>query len=249
MSAAVPSFPVQEAAPEGRAPLTPRAEHRRGVRYGSSLACVVLGVYLVMQWSPSALMYSAPAALVLQTVAQLGLAIAVLLIGLALAPTSVARAAIAVVLAVGLLVIVTALFYLRLTGSFLLPVPVLWSVLIPGTAALGSGLLGWLIVRRRHPLTYVLVLGALLPGVVRHLLLMGGAESGVIWFSDLVTAFVVGVGGAWIAAGISHVLGGRRTSAPATSPPAAPPGTVPPPAHGTGPVPPLAHGTGPARGE
>lgn len=248
MSAAVPSFPVQEAAPEGRAPLTPRAEHRRGVRYGSSLACVVLGVYLVMQWSPSALMYSAPAALVLQTVAQLGLAIAVLLIGLALAPTSVARAAIAVVLAVGLLVIVTALFYLRLTGSFLLPVPVLWSVLIPGTAALGSGLLGWLIVRRRHPLTYVLVLGALLPGVVRHLLLMGGAEPGVIWFSDLVTAFVVGVGGAWIAAGISHVLG-RRTSAPATPPPATPPGTVPPAAHGTGPVPPLAHGAGPARGE
>lgn len=222
MSAAVPSLPAPQAAPDGPAPLTPRGEHRRGVRYGLSLACVILGVYLVMQWFPSALMYAADPVLVVQTLVQFVLAIGVLLIGLAFAPTSVARAAIAALLAVGLLVVATTLFSLRLTGSSLVPVPlarvpVFWSVLSPGTAALGSALLGWLIVRRRHPLTYVLVLGALLPGLARHLLLMSGVESGVTWFSDLVITVVVGVGGAWIAAGFSHVLGGGRGSSQTAS--------------------------------
>lgn len=213
MSAAFPSFPTQGAAPEGPAVLSPRAEHRRGVRYGLSLACVVLGVYLVMQWSPSALMAALVPLLMLQTVLQLMIAISVLLIGLALAPTSAARAVISAVLAAGLLVVVTVLSYLQLTGVLALPARMLWSVLIPGTAALGGAMLGWLIVRRRHPLTYVLVLGALAPGLVRYVLLMSGAEPGLIWFSDLLVTFVAGVGGAWIAAGISRLLGGRRISA------------------------------------
>lgn len=215
MSAAVPSFPTQGAAP-GAASLPPRlpsrAEHRRGVRYGLSLACVVLGVYLVMQWNPGPLLYAAGPLVTAQAVLQLVIAVLVLVAGIAVAPTSVVRAAVAAVLAAGLILLATVLFYLRLTGALVLPLPLLWSLINPVAAALGGALLGWLIVRRRHPLTYVLVLGALVPGFVRHALVLSGADSGLIWFSDLLVALVVGVVGAWIAAGISRVLGAHSTA-------------------------------------
>lgn len=217
MSAAVPSLPTQRSAPSASADastaLSRRAEHRRGVRYGLSVACVVLGVYLVMHWNPGPLLYAAGGPLfIVQTVLQLVIAGLVLVVGLAVAPTSVVRAVIAVVLAAGLIGATTALFYLRLTGGLVLPMPLLGTLISPGAAALGGALLGWLIVRRRHPLTYVLVLGALLPGFVRHALLRGGADMGLIWFSDLLITLVVGVAGAWIAAGISRVLDPRTTA-------------------------------------
>lgn len=216
MSSAVPSFSSEGAAPGpsagASAALSSRAEHRRGVRYGLALACMVLGVYLVMQWNPGPLLYDAAPLFRVQTVLQLAIAVLVLFLGLAVAPTSVARAAISAVLVAGLIIVASLLFYFRLTGALMLPVVMLGSLITPGYAALGGALLGWLIVRRRHPLTYLLVLGALLPGLVRHALVLAGAGAGMIWFSDLLITLVVGVGGAWIAAGVSWMLGRRATS-------------------------------------
>jgi hypothetical protein len=191
-------------------PATPPAEMRaasvRGARYGIALTAVLLGVFLVLQWSPAALLGPQASLWALQAVAQLAIGIVVLAGGLAAAPTSLLRSLLAAVIAVVLVIGAAVLLYLRATGVVRGGPPLLWAFLGLPTAALLSGLLGWLVVRRRPLIAYVLLLGVFLPALVRHLLLLSGVETAVIWFSDVALSLVVGVVVAWMAFGAAMLL-------------------------------------------
>lgn len=186
------------------------AERRRGARYGISLTAVVLGVYLLLQWQPAPLLnwgMGGSPLLVLQTLAMLAIGVVVLAGGLSIAPVSPVRTVPMALLALVAVPLAAGILYLRFTG--VLPGrPVwLWNLTTPGTVALGVAILGWLVVRTRPVFTYVLVIGMLLPAIVRFGLLLAGVESPVLWFTDLALSAVVGVGAAWLAAGVARMTG------------------------------------------
>ncbi|MGY5766540.1 hypothetical protein ACXET9_15240 [Brachybacterium sp. DNPG3] len=201
---AVPVGPASSAAD----PAVRRAT-RRGVRYGLSLALVLVGVYEVMTWSPTALMTLIDPLWVAQNLVQLAIGIGLLAVGLAVAPAHPARVGIAAVLAIGAVVLTALLTYLRFRGDLPILPPLLLIIVTPGTAALAAGLLGWLIVRGRHPLTWIGVVAAVLPGILTYVLLVNGAPAAIGWFANLLAFAVIGVGGAWLAVGLSKVLPGR----------------------------------------
>ena len=184
-------------------PARSAAERRRGARYGISLACVVLGVYLLLQWQlgPLLSMGVVSPLLVLQVLLMLAIGVLVLAGGLAIAPASPLRTEPMVLLALVVVPLAAAVLYFRITGALPGRPVWLWNLITPGTAALAVAILGWLVVRGRPALSYVLVIVALLPAVVRFGLLLAGVESSFIWFTDLALSFVAGVGAAWLAAG------------------------------------------------
>lgn len=182
-----------------------RHQYRRGVRYGASLASVLLGVYLVMSWNMSLLVSRPDALLVLVTLVQLAIAVAALAGGLALAPSSPGRSLGAAALAVVLVVASVVLTYMRVSGQVRGGGWLLWTLTNPATAALLAALLGWLIVRRRPAISYLLLVAAFLPAFVRYRLQVAGVSSGAIWFSDLFFALAVGVGVAWVARALEAV--------------------------------------------
>lgn len=184
-----------------------RAQYRRGTRYGIAAVAVPLGVYQLLSWDVTPLIHALDPMWVLQSILQLLVGLTLLVGGLAVAPTSPVRAVLASVLALGAVGAAAGLMALRLTSGLLAGPPALWSVLSPGYAALASALLGWLIVRRRHPLTYVLVIGALIPGLVRYQLLLAGVDMTLVRLMDVVLTAGVGVIGAWIAFAVTALLG------------------------------------------
>lgn len=191
-------------------PVGAAAERRRGVRYGISLAAVVLGVYLLLQWQPGPLLnmgMGGSSLLVLQSLAMFAIGVLVLACGLAIAPASPARTVPMALLALVAVPLAAVILYLRVTGALPGRPVWLWNLMTPGTAALAVAILGWLVVRSRPVLTYVLVVAALLPAIVRFGLLLAGVESPVIWFTDLALSAVVGVGAAWLAAGVARMTG------------------------------------------
>lgn len=198
------SAPISASFP---AALSTSAEYRRGVRYGISLTAVLFGVYLVLQWNPGPLLTfgSSPPLLMAQSLFQLSIAVLLAAVGLAVAPASPARTLPMALLVLVLVPLSALALYLRMTG-WLPPMPVwLWNLMSPGTVALGTALLGWLVVRSRPVLTYVLVLGALLPALGRFAVLIAGAETSLVWYTDLLLSAVVGVGAAWVAALVARL--------------------------------------------
>lgn len=189
-----------------------RAARAGGVRYGISLVAAGLGVYLALNWNPNALISLREPLWVLQSIAQLAIAVLVLAGGLAVAPSSALRGLLAAVLAVVAVSGAALLQYLRITGELLVGPAWFWVFVHPGVAALAAAILGWLIVRRRPVLTYPLVLGALIPGLVRWQLLLAGVDPAVLWFVDVTLTAVVGVIAAWLAYGVAAAL---RSASPA----------------------------------
>ena len=119
--------------------------------------------------------------------------------GLALAPTALWRAALAVLVVVVPVLLGTVLVFPYLRGDLDLPQPFprMLDLSILGPAV---GLLGWLIVRGRSPVTYVLVLGFLLILPAQRMVMYYGIPSPVLWGVELVLAAVIGIAAAWLAA-------------------------------------------------
>ncbi|ACQ80803.1 NADH dehydrogenase (quinone) [Beutenbergia cavernae DSM 12333] len=176
-------------------------------RYGASLVAVLLGAYLVMNTNMSAFVNLATrgdALLALALGLQAAFGLAVLVAGLAIAPAPAAHRLLAVAAAVVVIVVAGVVIHLWLMGS--VRVAGAWTAAVlslPG-ATLFAASLGWLIVRRRPPLTALLLLLALVPGLLNHALRLAGVSGGAvnILLMPLVVA-VVGVGIAWAARAIA----------------------------------------------
>ena len=184
-------------------------------RYGASVVALVLGGYLFLNANLAQLVLglsgfsSFPPEQVLILLTQYLFAVAVILFGLAVAPAEIGRRVIAVVAVLVLLILWTATFGARLTGS--VPLPFASGFVAAPTFIVPLALvLGWLIVRERPGLGYLVLLLSLIGGAVPFALVLNAAPAGITQLAAAPLALVLGVGMAWIARAIAAAYGARR---------------------------------------
>jgi hypothetical protein len=126
-------------------------------------------------------------------------------------PTGVARRIGAVTLACVVLLLWATVGIERGVGNIVEPVELWMFVTNQGLVAIVVSLGGWLLVRERHPLAFVVLLLALVSPVVARWITDASWTSGAYTLITEAVVVVVGVGGAWLAAWIDRVVRGRRT--------------------------------------
>jgi len=178
-------------------------------RYGAALVSVVLGGYLLLTANVSQLvlavtgMGAIPTEQVVLLVTQYLIAVAVLVFGLAIVPATSGRRVIAIVLVLVLLVVWTMLVGARVTGAsgplpFATGFVTASSFIVPLVAAAG-----WLIVRERPAVSYLLLLLTLIGGALPFFFVLNGISSTASYLMALPLAAVLGAGIAWLARAIA----------------------------------------------
>lgn len=141
----------------------------------------------------------------------------VLIVGIYLAsfiimPASGTRRLCAVTLACVVLFLWATIGIERGVGNITEPVE-LWSFLVnQGWVTLLVGLGGWLIVRGRHPVSFVVLLLALVPPIISRILVDVSVTSGVYALVTQAMVIVFGIGGAWLAVLIDSLIRRRAAS-------------------------------------
>lgn len=178
-------------------------------RYGAALVSVVLGGYLLLSANVSQLVLTAtgigayPAEQVILFLIQYLIAVAVIVFGLAVVPATSGRRIIAIVLVLVLLVVWTMLVAARVTGAtgplpFASGFVTAASFIVPLVAATG-----WLIVRERPAVSYLLLLLTLLGGALPFFFALNGMSSTASHLVAMPLAAVLGAGIAWLARAIA----------------------------------------------
>lgn len=196
--------------------------------YGASVVALILGGYLFLNTNLSQLaiglagMASYPAEQVAIFLLQFVFAIVVILFGLAVAPATPARRGAAVVATLVLIILWTVMFSARITGASG-PLPTATGFIAsPAFIVPLAVVLGWLIVRERPGITYLVLLLSLIGGAVPFALVLNGASVIVYQLLTAPLVAVLGVGMAWIARAIHAAYGSRRAADPyVDAPPAA----------------------------
>lgn len=187
----------------------PRATDHR-LRVLLSLVTVSVGAYLTYfafsgQIYPVLLGFNPTPFLGLYLVLQALIALAVLCMGWAFAPTTVPRRALAIGLTLLLVVVSVTIAILRISGTLRAPGGVAIGLTV-GSAPFMIVLavaLGWLIVRERSPIAFVFVLLAGVIPIAQYALLLGGAESILTQLLMLIVSAAVLVSIAWMGRGVS----------------------------------------------
>lgn len=194
--------------------------------YGASAVALILGGYLFLNTNLSQLaiglagVASYPAEQVAIFLLQFVFAIVVILFGLAVAPATPARRGAAVVAALILIILWTVMFSARITGASG-PLPTATGFIAsPAFIVPLAVVLGWLIVRERPGITYLVLLLSLIGGAVPFALVLNGASVIVYQLLTAPLVAVLGVGMAWIARAIHAAYGSRRAADPYVEPPA-----------------------------
>lgn len=194
--------------------------------YGASVVALILGGYLFLNTNLSQLaiglagVASYPAEQVAIFLLQFVFAIVVILFGLAVAPATPARRGAAVVAALILIILWTVMFSARITGASG-PLPTATGFIAsPAFIVPLAVVLGWLIVRERPGITYLVLLLSLVGGAVPFALVLNGASVIVYQLLTAPLVAVLGVGMAWIARAIHAAYGSRRAADPYVEPPA-----------------------------
>lgn len=177
-------------------------------RYGASLVAVLLGSYLLLNANVSqvALALSGlgglPANVTALLVAQLVFAVIVLVVGFLIHPsTPIRRLAAGAIVLIGL-VLWIVLSGARITGAVSLP-PLSIVVLAPSFAVTALATAGWLIVRERPAVSYLLLIAILIGGVIPYAMVMAAVDSGTSLLAVTPIAAVLGIGVAWVARAIA----------------------------------------------
>jgi len=202
-----PYAPVSWVEPTRRLPFSPRFTYDG--RYGAALVSVVLGGYLLLTSNVSQIVLAAsgvgayPADQVVLFLTQYLIAIAVLVFGLAVAPATSGRRVIAIVMVLVLLVVWTMLVGARVTGAagplpFASGFVVATSFIVPLVTATG-----WLIVRERPGISYLLLLLTLIGGALPFFLALNSIGSTISYLVAIPLTVVLGAGIAWLARAIA----------------------------------------------
>lgn len=101
----------------------------------------------------------------------------------------------------------------RGVGNIVDPVEFWTFVTGQGFIALVVGLGGWLIVRERHPLAFVVLLVAVVPPIVSRMIVDASWTSGSYTLVLEGVVIALGIGGAWLAAFIDRWARRRRAAA------------------------------------
>ncbi|MCR2808998.1 MULTISPECIES: hypothetical protein [unclassified Microbacterium] len=195
--------------------MVPEVRFDRNARYGAALVGVLFAGFLNIATDFSAFIQAANYAGVLGTdVPAVDFAEFVLIIGIYLAafilmPASGARRLGAVTLACVVLLLWATIGIERGVGNIDHPVAFWTFVVNQGLITLVVALGGWLLVRGRHPLAFLVLLLALIPPLVSVLLVQASATTGAYILVSEGTVIVLGIGGAWLAALIDRLVRGR----------------------------------------
>jgi hypothetical protein len=100
-------------------------------------------------------------------------------------------------------------------GNIVDPVAFWTFVVNQGLITLVVSLGGWLLVRGRHPLAFVVLLLALVPPIISRFLVDAAVTSGVYTLVTEAVVIVLGIGGAWLAVLIDRWM--RRGSSAAST--------------------------------
>ena len=189
--------------PTRRLTFSPRVRYEG--RYGASLVALVLGGYLLLNTNPAQVasgvsgIAALPLDLTVLLAWQFSFAVLVIVFGLAIAPATAARRVAAILIVVVLIVLWAVLTGARVTGT-LGPTPPLAGVIT--TASFITPLviaLGWLIVRERPGLSYLLLVLALIGGVIPFFAVLQATSIATLQVLQPLLTLVLGVGIAWLA--------------------------------------------------
>jgi hypothetical protein len=190
----------------------------RSARYGAALVTTLFAGYLCIASSFDAFIEASNSAGAIGTdVPLVDLIEFLLILGLFVAaftimPASGARRLGAVTLACVVLLMWATIGIQRGVGNIRHPIP-LWSFLTDqGLVALLVALGGWLLVRGRHPLCFVVLLLALISPVASSLMVGASVTSGAFALVSVGLVVVLGIGGAWLAVAIDRWVAGRSRS-------------------------------------
>ena len=178
-------------------------------RYGAALVSVVLGGYLLLTANVSQLVLAAsgigadPADQVVPFLTQYLIAVAVLVFGLAIVPATSGRRVIAIVVVLVLLVVWTLLVGARVTGAtgpfpFASGFVTASSFIVPLVTATG-----WLIVRERPGISYLLLLLTVIGGALPFFFALNSLSPMASHLVATPLAAVLGAGVAWLARAIA----------------------------------------------
>ncbi len=188
----------------------------RNARYGAAIVGVMFAAYLNIATDFSAFIQAANYAGALGTdVPTVDFVQFVLIVGIYLAtfiivPASGTRRLGAVTLTCVVLFLWATIGIERGVGNITEPVE-FWSFIVnQGWVTLIVALGGWLIVRGRHPVAFVVLLLALVPPVISRILVDVAVTSGIYALVTQAMVIVFGIGGAWLAVLIDSLV--RRRS-------------------------------------
>lgn len=180
----------------------------RNARYGAALVGTLFASYLCVSTDFSAFVEAANYAGTLGTdqplvdffefVLMLGLFVASFVI----APTSGYRRLAAVTLASVVLLLWATVGIERGVGNIVEPVAFWTFITGQGFITLVVGLGGWLIVRERHPLAFVVLGLAVIPPIVSRMIVDASWTSGSYTLVLEGVVIALGIGGAWLAVAI-----------------------------------------------
>ncbi len=206
-SAIDPYAPVPWVEPTRRLAFSPRFTYDG--RYGAALVAVVLGGYLLLTANVSQLglalggVGAYPADQVVLFLTQYLIAVAVLVFGLAIAPATSGRRVIAVVVVLVLLVVWTMIVAARVTGAAG-PLPFASAFVVPASFIVPLvTATGWLIVRERPAISYLLLPLTAIGGALPVFFTLNAMPSTFSYQVALPLAAVLGAGIAWLARGIA----------------------------------------------
>ncbi|MDD7943987.1 hypothetical protein PUW79_05030 [Microbacterium sp. NE2HP2] len=182
----------------------------RGARYGAAIVAAMFATYLAVASDFSAIvqaeMYAGTITNDMPYVdtLQFVLVVATLVVAFALLPTSAMRRVGGVTVACVALFLWATFGLLRGAGH-LAHLDPLWEVVLnQGFIALLAGVGGWVIARGRHPLSWVVVVIALVPPIVGPRLVEANVTSGGYALAMQGIVVVGGLAAVWAAAGVDR---------------------------------------------
>ncbi len=203
--------------------MAPRLRFDRGARYGAAIVGMLATTYLASATDFSAIVQSESYAGTIRTdvplvnIVQFLLIVGGMVASLALLPTPGMRRVGGVTLVCVTLFLWATLGLERGVGNIHEP-DALWAfVLDQGFVTLLAAVGGWVIARGRHPLSWIVVIVAIVPPIVGPALIEADFTTG--GYALVIQAIVVfgGLAAVWAAAWIDRLLERRQAGASSTS--------------------------------
>ncbi|MET0734258.1 MAG: hypothetical protein ABWY55_01235 [Microbacterium sp.] len=206
--------------------MAPILRFDRGARYGAAIVAVCFGGYLSIATNFSAIVQDENYTGTIRTdvpllnITQFCIVLGALVFGLGVLPTAPASRVGGVTLASVVLLLWATFGLEQGAGNITHPVAFWDFVLDQGFMTLVAAVGGWVIARGRHPLTWLVVIVAVVPAIISPILEEHNFTTGAYSLVTQGIVVVCGVGAVWLAALFDRLLEDRRRSrtAAATAP-------------------------------
>ncbi|WP_144877627.1 hypothetical protein [Microbacterium sp. 1.5R] len=195
----------------------------RNARFGAATVGVVFAAYVNIATDFSAFVQAANYAGVLGTdvpavdVAEFLLCVALYVASFAIFPSTGARRVAAVTLVSVVLFLWAAVGIERGVGNITEPAEFWVFVGDQGLVTLAASLGGWLIVRERCALSFLVLVVIFVPPIISRVLIDSSVTSGSFTLAKIGAVTLLGIGGAWLAAAIDRAVDRRGEASPHSS--------------------------------